>query len=462
MNKDLNKKNLDFFPSASGDNNKLLFALNETSKILCKWFSASDQLGPFPTESNFKFSPPEEKSAEFEYLFKEINNLVQSSFNPSNPGSLAHLDPPPLTFSIIGDLIAAGLNNNLLANELSPSISLLEKEMCEWFATKLGFKKESGGIAASGGTLNNLNALVSARYFFGLESDPDASFVISKDAHVSFKKCARILGIKIENIIIIETDEFGRMDTFKLEKEIIKNQNIGKKIFAVVATMGTTIRGAIDPLSEINQICKRFNIWFHIDGSIGGIFSILKRKIKGVENINKANSITINPQKVLGITKTSSLLIVKEINSLKQTFHTGLPYLDSNPKFINRGELGVQGSRPAEIIKLWLGIKFLGLSGIEEVLNASINKKILLENNLNNQKFDIYSGPLHIISFVPKILNKDQIKKWTYHAKDILIEKNFMLSRPYYQNKYLLRAVLGNFNTKDSHILELAKLLNKI
>ena len=462
MNKDLNKNNLDFFPSASGNNNELLFALNETSRILCEWFSVSDQLDPFPKVSNFKFSPPEEESAELEYLFNQISNLVQSSFNPSHPGSLAHLDPPPLTFSIVGDLIAAGLNNNLLANELSPSISLLENKMCEWFAYKLGFEKNSGGIAASGGTLNNLNALVSARYLLGLESDPDASFVISKDAHVSFKKCARILGIKIENIIIIDTDELGRMDIKKLEKEIIKNQNLGKKIFAVVATLGTTMRGAIDPITEINKICKQYNIWFHIDGSIGGIFSILKRKIIGFENINDANSITINPQKVLGITKTSSLLIVKEINSLKQTFQTGLPYLDSNPKFINRGELGVQGSRPAEIIKLWLGIKFLGLSGIEEVLNTSINKKLLLENNLNNKKFDIYTGPLHIISFIPKNLNKDQLEKWTHYAKNILIEKEFMLSRPFYQNKYFLRAVLGNFNTKDHHILKLAKLLNEI
>ena len=170
----------------------------------------------------------------------------------------------------------------------------------------------------------------------------------------------------------------------------------------------------------------------------------------------------VNPQKVLGITKTSSLLIVKNIKSLQETFQTGLPYLDSNDEFINRGELGIQGSRPAEIIKLWLGIKFLGESGIEKILNESIARRKLLEQNLNSQKFDIYSGPLHIISFIPKTLNKIESESWTHNAKKVLLQNKFMLSRPFYQNKFFLRSVLGNPNTQDSHILSLSKLLNEI
>ena len=462
MNKDFNTKNLDLFPSGSGDNDSLHNALTKTSKILCEWFSKSNELETLPREMNFKFSSPEEKGVDFENLLNDIHDLIYNSFNPSNPGSLAHLDPPPLTLSIIGDLIAGGLNNNLLANELSPSISKLEKELCEWFALQLGFDKYSGGVAASGGTLNNLNALVSARYSLGLESNPNAAFIISEDAHVSFKKCARILGLKSENIIIINTDEYGRMDISKLSDQINININNGKRIFAIVATLGTTMRGSIDPISEIMKVCKSNNIWLHIDGSIGGIFSIFDENIKEIENINQADSITINPQKVLGITKTSSLLIVKDIKNLQKAFHTGLPYLDSDENIINRGELGVQGSRPAEIIKLWLGMKFLGISGIKKILNESINKKILLEKNLDNKKFAVYSGPLHIISFVPKISNVYESNEWIETAQKVLINNDFILSRPIYQKKYFLRAVFGNFNTSDSHILKLSNLLNEI
>ncbi len=462
MNKDFNTKKLDFFPSGSGNNDSLHAALNETSKILCEWFSKSNEIDILPRNTNFKFSPPKEKGTNFENLLHDISSLIYSSFNPSNPGSIAHLDPPPLTLSIIGDLIAGSLNNNLLANELSPSISKLEQEICEWFALELGFDKHSGGVAASGGTLNNLNALVSARFSKGLESNSNAAFIISEDAHVSFKKCARILGLKHENIIIIDTDEYGRMDVSKLKDQVSKNINNGKRIFAIVATLGTTMRGSIDPISEIIKICKSNNIWLHVDGSIGGIFSIFNEKIKNIENIKEADSITINPQKVLGITKTSSLLIVKDINNLYKTFQTGLPYLDSDENVINRGELGVQGSRPAEIIKLWLGMKFIGISGIKKVLKDSINKKLFLENNLDNSKFTIYSGPLHIISFVPKKLNSHETDIWTRNAQKVLMNNNFMLSRPFYQNKYFLRSVLGNYNTQESDLLRLSNLLNEI
>ncbi len=460
MTEDLNKDIIDFFPYSSGDRNQLLNILNKTSEILCDWYEASEELSPLPKSSEYKPTLPCEFGCDMNLLLNEINDLVFNSFNPSHPGSLAHLDPPVLKISILGDLISAGLNNNLLADELSPSITKLEKQICEWLAMKIGFENISGGIAASGGTLNNLNALVAARYDSNLEADPNATFIISEDAHVSFKKCTRVLGLNEKNLILIKTDKNGRMniETLKNEIEIASKRN--KKIFAVIATLGTTIRGAIDPIEEIGKICKEKNIWFHIDGSIGGVFAIIENKIEDLRNINLANSITINPQKILGIAKTSSILIVKDIEVLKKTFQTGLPYIDTPENIINRGELGVQGSRPAEIIKLWLGLKSLGIIGIKKILDSSIYKKLLFEKNLDKTKFDIFAGPLHIVSFIPKNMNKEESNEWTLITKKILLDKHFMISRPFYKDRYFLRVVMGNYNTKESHILELTKLLN--
>ena len=182
-----NQNNL--FPTSSGSNESLLILLNRTSEIICNWFSDSERLGPLPIDSNFECSVPGEYGKSVDVLFSEIESLIYGSFNPVHPGSLAHLDPPPLIISILGDLIAASLNNNLLAHELSPSVSLLEESICKWFSIKLGFSDLSGGVAASGGTLSNLNALVAARNYAGLETDPKAAFLISEDAHSSFEKC---------------------------------------------------------------------------------------------------------------------------------------------------------------------------------------------------------------------------------------------------------------------------------
>ena len=184
----INNKDI-YFPSYLGTNDKLITLLNRASQTLCDWFSKADKNGPLPFDENFKCIMPAEDGNSEEDLFSEIESLLNNSFNPVHPGSLAHLDPPPLIFSILGDLIAAGLNNNLLAYELSPSVTLLEESLCKWFAKKIGFNDFSGGIAASGGTLSNLNALIAARNNAGLATNPNSVLLVSEDAHSSFVKC---------------------------------------------------------------------------------------------------------------------------------------------------------------------------------------------------------------------------------------------------------------------------------
>ncbi len=460
MTEDLiNKKDI-YFPSYLGTNDNLITLLNRATQILCDWFSKAEKFGPLPLDENFKCLMPHEEGNSEEDLFSEIESLLNNSFNPVHPGSLAHLDPPPLIFSILGDLIAAGLNNNLLAYELSPSVTLLEESLCKWFAKKIGFNDLSGGIAASGGTLSNLNALIAARNNAGLATNPNSLLLVSEDAHSSFVKCIRVMGLDTTNLVRIKTDNQGRMDIKDLRKSLDKCTVENKKIFAIVATLGTTVRGAIDPIKEISEICKERNIWLHIDGSIGGIFAVTSIPIKGLNNINQANSITINPQKIIGITKTSSLLLVSNMSTLENTFNTGLPYISSKENIINRGEIGIQGSRPAEVIKLWLGFRFLGLNGIENILKSSIKRKDFFIKNISKNKFDIYSGPLHIVSFIPKKLEPEDSDTWTQTKVNELINNNFMLSRPKFKGRYFLRVVMGNYNTKESHIEELLRLLD--
>ena len=207
----INNKDI-YFPSNLGTNDKLITLLNRASRTLCDWFSKADKNGPLPFDESFNCIMPEEDGNSEEDLFSDIESLLNNSFNPVHPGSLAHLDPPPLIFSILGDLISAGLNNNLLAYELSPSVTLLEESLCKWFAKKIGFNDFSGGIAASGGTLSNLNALIAARNNAGLGSEPNSVLLVSEDAHSSFVKCIRVMGLGTTNLVRIKTDNQGRMD----------------------------------------------------------------------------------------------------------------------------------------------------------------------------------------------------------------------------------------------------------
>ena len=449
------------FASPHNFDKELHSLLLEASNNLCDWFADSGSQFPLPDSFDLPKSSPEIEGVSNQVLLKELQLLMNGSYRPSHPGALAHLDPPPLSASIVGELICSGLNNNLLAEELSPSLSSLERNLCKWFCKKLGLGKSSGGVAASGGSLSNLMALVMARNVAGLESDPNAIFFASDDCHVSFSKVLRIMGLKQESFQKIPTDEKGSLDISCLSSRLNKIKSEGKKCFAVVATVGTTVRGAIDSVSEIAKLCKKEKIWLHVDGAIGGVFGMSEVTSKIVKGLGSADSITVNPQKLLGIAKTSSLLLVGNQSHLSSTFATGLPYAEpvSGDEF-HGGELGIQGSRSAEILKLWIGLRQLGEKGIEKILLDAIKRRTYLESNIDPSKYKTISGPLHLLALTPINYSTTQSYDWSIKTRNSLLKNKFMLSRPFYEDRYYLKVVLGNPNTSFEDLKLLANLIN--
>ncbi len=452
---------MDPFASPHNLDRELHSLLALASSNLCDWFAESDSHNPIPDSFELPEVYPAKKGISNKVLLSELQLLMNGSYRPSHPGSLAHLDPPPLSASIVGELICAGLNNNLLADELSPSLSSLERNLCKWFCRKMGLGDLSGGVAASGGSLSNLMALVMARNFAGLGSDPSAVFFASDDCHVSFTKALRIMGLKQESLQKIPTDDKGKLDISSLSSNLKKIKSQGKKCFAVVATAGTTVRGAIDPLSEISRICKKEKVWLHVDGAIGGIYGLSTKTSEIVQGLGSADSITVNPQKLLGIAKTSSLLLVANKNHLSSTFSTGLPYAEPiTGSDFHGGELGIQGTRSAEALKLWIGLRQLGEEGIEKILLDSIKRRCYLESIIDSSKFKIISGPLHLLALTPINYTSSQASDWSIKTRNFLLVNQFMLSRPMYGDRYYLKAVMGNPNTKFEDLKLLANLIN--
>ena len=450
------------FASPHNLDRELYSLLAQASSNICDWFAESGGQSPIPDSFDLPEIYPAKKGVSNNVLLRELKLLMDGSYRPSHPGSLAHLDPPPLSASIVGELICAGLNNNLLANELSPSLSSLEKKLCKWFCQKLGFGDLSGGVAASGGSLSNLMALVIARNIAGLESDPSAVFFVSDDSHVSFLKALKIMGLRQESLQKVHTNENGQLEISSLRKSFNKIKSEGKKCFAVVATAGTTVRGAIDPISEIAQFCQKEKVWLHVDGAIGGIYGLSKFTSEIVKGLDSADSLTINPQKLLGIAKTSSLLLVANKSHLSSTFSTGLPYAEpATGNDFHGGELGIQGTRSAEALKLWLGLRQLGEDGIEKILLNSIERKCYLESIIESSKFNIISGPLHLLALTPINYSTSEALEWSVKTRNYLLKNKFLLSRPFYKDRYYLKAVLGNPNTSYDDLKLMANLINQ-
>ena len=268
------------------------------------------------------------------------------------------------------------------------------------------------------------------------------------------------MGLPAAALRQLPLDAAGRLQIEALEHELATAQRQGRPVLAVVATAGTTVRGAVDPLEAIALLARRYGVWLHIDGAIGAVYGLDPRHRHRVAGLGLADSLTVNPQKLLGITKTSSLLLLARPQLLASTFATGLPYMEPSWGGAHGGECGLQGTRPAEILKLWLGLRQLGLEGIAAVLDGAIARRRQLQGLLQHiAGLDLCSGPLHLLAFSPAGLSAAQADHWSEVTRQQLLEAQLMLSRPCIGGRHYLKAVLGNPHTGRAELERLAAIV---
>lgn len=439
--------------------------LQEAAADLSHWLAQAGTASPLPRHLSRLDPTPPHRGLPPQQLLADLQRVMAGAYNPSHPGALAHLDPPPLTAAIAAEMVCAGLNNNLLAEELSPGLSRLERDLARWLAHALGLGEAAGGVAASGGSLSNLMALVTARQCRGLADRRDAVVLCGADAHVSLDKAVMVMGLPPDSLMRLPLDAQGRLEGARVAEALAGLERRGIPVIAVVATAGTTVRGAIDPLAELADLCHDRGHWLHVDGAIGAVFALGRAVPPGLEGLGRADSLTVNPQKLLGIPKTSSLLLLAQPEALSRTFGTGLPYMEppdaGDHGGDHGGEAGLQGTRPAEVLKLWLGLRQLGLEGIEGVLQGALGRCRALERLLEPAagRLQCRGGPLHLLAFTPTAGDAAGAELWSQRTRAALLEADLMLSRPLHHGRRHLKAVLGNPHTRPSDLERLATIV---
>lgn len=116
------------------------------------------------------------------------------------------------------------------------------------------------------GNFNELSFLQSK----GVYAVPRLVLFTSELAHYSTKKLATFMGIGGDNCIMVKTDKNGKIVVEDLESKIVEAIEEGATPFLVTATAGTTVYGAFDPLVPISALCKKYNLWLHVDAAWGG------------------------------------------------------------------------------------------------------------------------------------------------------------------------------------------------
>lgn len=238
---------------------------------------------------------------------------------------------------LAADLLLSALNTNLHVYQVSPALTVIERQTARALAARFGLVgPRAGGVSQPGGSAANQSSIVIARNTLFPETKTDGyggrRFVLftSAHGHYSVEKAAQMFGFGSGAVRSVPVDERGSMRPDALEQAIQKASREGETPFYVNATAGSTVLGSFDPLDAIAEVCRRHRLWMHVDGSWGGpvVFSARQRhKLKGCE---KADSIALCPHKMMGVPLTCSFLLGKDLGHFHKAMTLPAGYLFHN------------------------------------------------------------------------------------------------------------------------------------
>ncbi len=271
-----------------------------------------------------------------------------------------------------GELLASLLNTSMYTFKVAGPHALIESVLTRRMCELVGFERGEG-IFCPGGSLANLAALVMARNTalsqsreHGLDTNNVAVYA-SEDCHYSIRKACGMIGLGRSNLRLVGVDERGRMDPSQLRRSVETDLANGITPIAVVATIGTTVRGAFDPLEEVASVTSRHNIWLHVDGAFGGSVLMSPNQASLAAGTTHADSMTWDPHKMMGVPLISSVLLCKESGVLAANFNETAGYLfQADADEYNHGTRSIQCGRRNDALKLWASWKHLGDKGMTE------------------------------------------------------------------------------------------------
>jgi len=331
-----------------------------------------------------------------EGLIEVLQKVLQYSVNTWHQGFMDKLYASTNAPGVAAELILATLNTNVHVYQVSPALTVIEKYTGQRLANLFGLSgPRAGGISVQGGSASNTTSIVIARNNLypktKTDGNGDYKFVLftSAHGHYSVEKAAQMLGFGSNATWTVPVDKLGRMIPSELEKLVQKAQSEGRTPFYVNATAGTTVLGSFDPFEEISTICRKYNMWLHIDGSWGGSFVFSRRQKHKLTGADKADSIAINPHKMLGVPVTCSYLLAADMRKFHRAntlpagylFHTedtasaetgDASELEvESPEVWDLADLTLQCGRRADSLKLFLGWTYYGTEGYEQQIDSA-------------------------------------------------------------------------------------------
>jgi aromatic-L-amino-acid/L-tryptophan decarboxylase len=328
-------------------------------------------------------APVPHEGASADTVLAEFRDTIEPyPFGNGHPRFWGWVNSPPAVMGVFADALAAAMNPSCAGG--NHAAIYVERQVLSWFRSILGFPTESMGLLVSGGSMATLTALAVARHVKsgvdvradGLRGAPRAyAFYVTSETHGCVRKAIELLGFGSAAIRTIATGDDFRMDVAALERQVTEDRSHGVEPVAVVATAGTTNTGAIDDLDAIGAVCRRHDVWLHVDAAYGGPAVLTADHAGRLRGIAQADSVAVDPHKWLFVPVEAGLVFVRDADQMRGTFSLVPPYLRSAagvgglPWF---SEYGFQQTRGFRALKVWMTMKQAGVSGLRAAIDENL------------------------------------------------------------------------------------------
>ncbi len=416
-------------------------------------------------DSLFLEEAPEKGTAPNKVLDFVLEKVMTNSTNMSHPKAYSFVPGPSNYVSVMADTLATGFNIFSGGWVASPAAAELEIITIQWLLKIFGFpQKKGGGIFTSGGSMANLTALTTARRIKCGDDFSKAVIYLSDQAHSSNIKAIRVLGFKKEQIRIIPTDIEFKFAINKLKNCIAKDRLEGLHPFCLIATSGTTNTGTVDQLLDLSKICKKEDIWFHIDGAYGAAAILSAKGKQLMKGIEKADSLTVDPHKWFFQPYEMGCLLVRNHKHLSHTFTEKPEYLrdiEGNTSEINFYDHGIQLTRRFRALKFYMSIKTFGLDEFRKAITYNIDLAEATESILrkSEQWEVVFPATLAVINFrfnpIRKNYSQQKLDEINQHISEkVVLSRKALLVTTVLHEQVVLRMCLINPRTTLDDVQE--------
>jgi aromatic-L-amino-acid/L-tryptophan decarboxylase len=318
-------------------------------------------------------------------VLEEAAGILDRSIAQPRPRYFAFIGSSGLPIGVIGDMLAACFDVNLAT--WAAAATRIEEQAVQWAAEFLGFPASTGAFT-SGGTVSNVTALAAARERAlpgsrktGLSGTRCALYA-SVEAHYSVKRAAELLGIGDENVRLLPIDDRRRLLPESLASAIDADRAAGITPVAAVATTGTTLTGAVDPLTAIADVCEPRGVWLHVDGAYGGAAATVPSTRGLFVGLDRADSLSVDAHKWMYLPKACGIVLARHRADLEAALAHEEAYIPHDRLGSHMVDITLEYSRPFRALKLWMAFRAHGVDAIRTAIERNLSQAKLLYGEL--------------------------------------------------------------------------------